>query len=78
MTLNELEPGKFGKVVKLNETGSLKYRMIDMGIIPGTVIFMRRTAPLGDPIQINLKGYELSIRKSDAKKIEIVKIEGEN
>lgn len=63
-----------GKVVKLNGTGKIKYRIVDMGIISGTAILIKRFAPFGDPIQINLRGYELSIRKSEAKNIEIIKI----
>lgn len=74
MTLNELKPGQVGKVVKLNGTGKIKYRIVDMGIIPGTIILIKRFAPFGDPIQINLRGYELSIRKNEAKNIEIIKI----
>ena len=74
VTLNELKPGQMGKVVKLNGTGKIKYRIVDMGIIPGTAILIKRFAPFGDPIQINLRGYELSIRKSEAKNIEIIKI----
>ena len=73
MTLNELKPGQFAKIVKLHELGELKRRIIDMGIIPGTKLMMKRIAPFGDPLQINVRGYELSLRKNDAKKIEIVK-----
>lgn len=74
MTLNELKPGQIGKVIKLNGTGKIRCRIVDMGIIPGTTILIKRFAPFGDPIQINLRGYELSIRKNEAKNIEIIKI----
>lgn len=74
MTLNELIPGQIGKVIKLSGKGPLKRRIIDMGIIPGAIITMKRIAPLGDPIEISIRGYELSIRKSDAQSIEIVRI----
>lgn len=72
-TLSDLSPGQSGIVISLDASGSLKRRFIDMGITPGVQIFVRREAPLGDPIQINLRGYELSIRKSDAKNIKIIK-----
>lgn len=77
MTLTDLKPGQRGKVTKLLGLGSLRRRIIDMGIIPGTIIFMKRIAPFGDPIQINVRGYELSIRKSEAKEILIDDIKGE-
>ncbi|MBR1779091.1 MAG: ferrous iron transport protein A [Clostridia bacterium] len=75
MTLNNLKPGQKCKVLKLHGKGKLKYRIVDMGIIPGTEVLLKRMAPFGDPMQISLRGYELSIRKSDAKNIEITDIE---
>jgi len=77
MTLNDLKPGQKCKILKLNGIGKLKYRIVDMGIIPGTEVFLKRVAPFGDPLQITLRGYELSIRKSDAKNIEIIKLKGD-
>lgn len=77
MTLNNLKPGQRCKILKLNGSGKLKYRIVDMGIIPGTEVLLKRVAPFGDPMQINLRGYELSIRKSDAKNIEVIKLKGE-
>ena len=76
-TLRDLCPGESGIVTHLDVSGSLKRRFIDMGITPGVQIFVRREAPLGDPIQINIRGYELSIRKSDAQNIKIIKIQQE-
>ncbi|MEG1427173.1 MAG: ferrous iron transport protein A [Oscillospiraceae bacterium] len=69
--LNELKPGKRGIVAGITGTGALRRRIIDMGITPGAEIMMRKTAPLGDPLQINIRGYELSLRKADAKEITI-------
>ena len=73
MTLDKLQPGQSAKIVNLYGTGAIKRRLIDMGIIPGTEVTMKRTAPLGDPIEINIRGYELSLRKNEAKNIEITK-----
>ena len=74
-TVNDLKPGKFGVVRKIDCSGKLKHRIADMGITPGAVVFMKRTAPFGDPIQISVRGYNLSIRKSEAQRIEIDIIE---
>ena len=68
-TLKEIKPGHKGIVVSIEGYGALKRRLIDMGITPGVEIFVRKVAPLGDPIEINLRGYELSLRKDDAKNI---------
>lgn len=70
-TVDKLRPGEKGKVESLGCTGAIRRRIIDMGITPGAEIMMRKTAPLGDPIEINVRGYELSIRKSEAKDIRI-------
>lgn len=72
--LNEVPVGDTVKVVKLEGDGPIKRRIMDMGITKNTEIFVRKLAPLGDPIQINLRGYELSIRKEDAKNIRVEKI----
>ena len=72
--LNEVPVGDTVKVVKLEGDGPTKRRLMDMGITKNTEIFVRKLAPLGDPIQINLRGYELSIRKEDAKNIRVEKI----
>ena len=70
-TLKELKVGQSAKVVKIHGEGALKRRIMDMGITKGVVITVRKVAPLGDPLELNLRGYELSIRKADAEMIEI-------
>lgn len=70
-TLNEVKPGEQVTIVKLHGSGPVKRRIMDMGITKGTVITVRRVAPLGDPIEINVRGYELTLRKADAQTIEI-------
>jgi len=74
-TLNMLRKGEACTVVRVNGKGALKKRLFDMGITPGVVITFKKTAPFGDPIEIELRGYSLSIRKSEAKEIEVEKIE---
>ncbi len=64
--LNEFIPEQSGVVKKIQAEGKIRRRLFDMGITPGAVIVMRKTAPLGDPIEVNLRGYELSLRKSEA------------
>ena len=71
MTLNELEIGKTAKVVRLNGEGAVKRRIMDMGLTKGTEVTVRKVAPLGDPIEVTVRGYELSIRKDEAASIEI-------
>jgi ferrous iron transport protein A len=70
-TLKDIKPGETVKVIKLHGEGPLRRRILDMGITKGTEIYVRKIAPLGDPIEINLRGYELSIRKADAEIIEV-------
>ena len=70
-TLKDLKVGQSGKVVKIHGEGALKRRIMDMGITKGVVITVRKVAPLGDPMELNLRGYELSLRKADAEMIEI-------
>ena len=72
MTLKDVKIGKTVRVVKLMGEGALKRRIMDMGITKGVEIYVRKVAPLGDPIEIMVRGYELSIRKEDA---EIVVVE---
>ncbi|MBE6382243.1 MAG: ferrous iron transport protein A [Lentisphaerae bacterium] len=71
MTLNELEIGKTAKIVRLNGEGAVKRRIMDMGLTKGTEVTVRKIAPLGDPIEITVRGYELSLRKDEAGKIEV-------
>jgi len=73
MTLRDLKTGEQAVITRVNGSGPLRLRLLDMGIIPNTKIMVRKTAPLGDPIQICLRGYELTIRKDDAAMIEVEK-----
>ena len=68
-TLRETRIGDTVRVVKLHGTGAVRRRIMDMGITKGTSIFVRKVAPLGDPVEITVRGYELSIRKGDAENI---------
>lgn len=70
-TLRTAEVGKTYTVKKLNGEGALKRRLMDMGFTNGCEIYIRKVAPLGDPVEINIRGYELSVRKDDAECIEI-------
>lgn len=71
MTLREVSIGQTVKVVKLHGEGAVKRRIMDMGITKGTEVFVRKVAPLGDPIEVNVRNYELSLRKEDAEMIEV-------
>ena len=70
-TLKDVKIGGTATVLKLNGEGALKRRIMDMGITKGTEIYVRKTAPFGDPIEIHVRGYELSLRKADAAMIEV-------
>ncbi len=70
-TLKDVKVGQTVKVTKLNGTGAVKRRIMDMGITKGVEINVRKVAPLGDPMELNLRGYELSVRKADAEMIEV-------
>ena len=70
-TLKQTAIGETVKVVKIHGEGALKRRIMDMGITKGVEIYVRKVAPLGDPIEVTLRGYELSIRKADADNIEV-------
>ena len=71
MNLKEVKIGDTVKVVKLAGEGAVKRRIMDMGITKGVEVTVRKVAPLGDPIQVSVRGYELSIRKADAENIEV-------
>ena len=71
MTLREAQVGQTVKVVKLHGAGPVKRRIMDMGITKGQLVQVIRVAPLGDPIEVTVRGYELSIRKADAEMIEV-------
>ena len=70
-TLKDVKVGKSARVVKLHSEGALKRRIMDMGITKGVEVRVRKVAPLGDPIELTVRGYELTLRKSDAEMIEI-------
>ena len=70
-TLKETSVGETVKVVKLNGSGPVKRRIMDMGITKGVDVFVRKVAPLGDPVEVTVRGYELSLRKADAELIEV-------
>ena len=71
-TLRDAKVGETVKVAKLHGAGAVKRRIMDMGITKGVEVFVRKLAPLGDPIEVNVRGYELSIRKADAEMIEVI------
>ena len=70
-TLKEARVGSTVRVVKLNGEGPVKRRIMDMGITKGVEIFVRKVAPLGDPVEVSVRGYELSLRKADAEMIDV-------
>ncbi|MBS7224787.1 MAG: ferrous iron transport protein A [Clostridiaceae bacterium] len=70
-TLKDVKVGTTVKVKRLHGEGAIKRRIMDMGITKGTEVHLRKVAPLGDPMELNVRGYELSIRKEDAENIEI-------
>ena len=70
-TLRDAQIGETVRVVKLHGEGAVKRRIMDMGITKGTDIFIRKVAPLGDPVEITVRGYELSLRKADAEMVEV-------
>ena len=71
-TLKDAKIGETVKVVKLHGEGAVKRRIMDMGITRNVSIYIRKVAPLGDPLEVNLRGYELSLRKADAEMVEVV------
>ena len=71
MTLNQLAPGRGGIIRTVGGEGALRLRLLDMGLIPGTAVSVRKVAPLGDPIEIRIRGYELTLRLEDASYIEL-------
>ena len=71
MTLKEVAVAQTVKVAKLNGEGPVKRRIMDMGITKGVEVYVRKVAPLGDPIEVTVRGYELSLRKADAAMIEV-------
>lgn len=74
MTLNQIAVGTEVKIIAVGGEGQLRVRLLDMGLIPQTVVRVQKVAPMGDPIEIHLRGYELTIRKEDAARIEVVQV----
>ena len=70
-TLRDTKPGETVKVVKLNGSGAVKRRIMDMGITKGVEVYVRKIAPLDDPVEFTVRGYELSLRKEDAEMVEV-------
>jgi len=70
-TLKEVKVGQTATVAKIHGAGPVKRRIMDMGITKGTEVYMRKVAPLGDPVEVSVRGYELSLRKEDAQMIEV-------
>ena len=70
-TLKEVKIGETVKVTKINGEGPIKRRIMDMGVTKGVEVYVRKVAPLGDPVEVTIRGYELSIRKADAEMIEV-------
>lgn len=70
-TLRDVKPGQTVTIVKLHGEGAVKRRIMDMGLTKGTEVYVRKVAPLGDPIEVNVRSYELSLRKADYEQIEV-------
>ena len=70
-TLKQVKIGQTVRIVKLHGEGAVKRRIMDMGLTKGTEVYVRKVAPLGDPVEITVRGYELSIRKADSEMIEV-------
>ncbi len=75
MKLSMLEVGKRGKIIKINSQGTIRRRLMDMGVIVGETVTVEKIAPLGDPIEITIKGYRLSLRRAEAEGISVEVIE---
>ena len=69
-TLNEFKVGESGRIIAVNGEGRVRRRLFDMGITPGAEVFLRKKAPLGDPLEITIRGYELTLRKTEAACVE--------
>lgn len=71
MTLNDLKIGQSGEITAIGGEGALRLRLLDMGLTPGTKVTLNKTAPMGDPLQIALRGYELTIRREEASRVAV-------
>ncbi len=76
MTVNDLKPGERGRILAIGGTGALRQRLLDMGFTPNTPLLVRKIAPLGDPVELFLRGYALTLRRSEAAQITVVREEG--
>ena len=74
MTLDELKIGQKSRILAVNGQGALRRRLLDMGLTPHTEVMVRKVAPMGDPIELHLGGYELTLRTEDAKNIEVEEV----
>ena len=74
-TLKEIKPGETVRVLKIGGEGPVKRRIMEMGITKGVEVFVRKVAPLGDPVEVTVRGYELSLRKADAESIEVYPVQ---
>jgi Fe2+ transport system protein FeoA len=70
-TLDQLEKGETGLIKNVTGEGRIRRRLFDMGVTPGAIVYLRKKAPLGDPVEITIRGYELSLRKEEAKMVSI-------
>lgn len=77
MTLNDLKIGQSAVITEVRGAGALRNRLIDMGLIPRTALTLRKVAPMGDPIEIRIRGYELTLRREDAANISVQLLSGE-
>lgn len=77
-TLKQAKPGDLVKVVRLNGDGAVKRRIMDMGITKGVEIYVRKVAPLGDPIEVTVRSYELTLRKADADMVAVEDVSAKN
>ncbi len=75
MTVNDLKPGERGRILAIGGTGALRQRLLDMGFTPNTPLLVRKIAPLGDPVELFLRGYALTLRRSEAAQITVVREE---
>ena len=75
MTIDDLKIGQSGTISAVGGEGPLRLRFLDMGLIPGTRVTLQKVAPMGDPIQIRVRGYELTIRREDARKIDLGEVQ---
>lgn len=73
-TLKDVKVGESATVARLNGTGALKRRIMDMGLTKGTYVYVKKVAPLGDPIELTVRGYELSIRRDEAANVEVIDV----